>query len=301
MKNSLFATAICAAVGFCVYAEGLVSTQLAPRCDVGISAIRADDPPEAVAKVGNRTKDEGGTATFKLEVEGDYVSFDHALAGATYTNTSKTGTIKPNDIDNVKTFAAPAPVVQPGEQIVCDTAEAASNVMAKAKFMPSAEVAAKLESDEALKIYRDMFTLDVVPTADGKWAVAAFLLYESWTNVVMSAQDATRQIPVAKLAAQEYGKPLENVLLTNCVPGFFYSLFNGATMTDITANISPDDRNILCGTNTTVVIPTISKPGSASGFFLIGVREFPSVVPGEFDTYTNIPHRKPTFPIPPGW
>ena len=139
-----------------------------------------------------------------------------------------------------------------------------------------------------------MFTLDVVPTSDGKWADEAFLLSPDWTNVVESAKAATLQIPVAELAARGYGESLTDVPFTNCVPGFYYSLYDGMTVTNIKANINTDDCNILCGPNTTVVIPVLPHPAPASGFFSIGVLETPSVIPGETETATNLPsHKKP--------
>ena len=251
----------------------------------------------------------GGTAVFELEAENDYISFDHALAGATYAITSKTGAVGTNDVDNVITFTALASVptvVKPGEPIVCDTAEAASNAMAKAVFAPSDEVSEALGSvDGALENYCKMFTKDVVPTSDGKWAVEAFLLPPDWTNVVKSARQATLQMPIAQLAAWRSGDAPISVPLTNCVPGFYYSLYDGAAVTNLKADIRKKNCNALClcDAEKTAVLLEVTPPAACttSGFFTVGVLETPSVIPGETDSYTNIPHQKPTFPIPPGW
>ena len=178
--------------------------------------------------------------------------------------------------------------VTPGEPVTYDTAEAASNAMATAILEPSTDVSAALGSDDARETYRNMFEFDVVPAADGKWAVEAFLKPPDWTNVVESANQATRQIPVAKLAAQEYGTPLKNVPLTNCVPGFYYSLYDGSAVTNVSVDLNEDNRDILCGPGKTVTIPVLSQPSSASGFFAIGVLGVPMVyIPGTDYTITG--------------
>ena len=179
-----------------------------------------------------------------------------------------------------RTGNTPPVSIVPGEPVVFDTALAASNAMAVAVFELRAEVAAALGSDEARRKYRDMFELAVEPTSEGKWAVAAFLRPPDWTNVVMSARSATRQIPVAKIAALELGEVLEDVPLTNCVPGFYYSLYDGVSVTNLKANVNAANCNILCGPNTTVVIPVLPKPSSEAGFFSIGVLESPAVMAG---------------------
>ena len=193
--------------------------------------------------------------------------------------------------------------VTPGEPLVFDTAEAATNAMAAAVVAPSAEVAAALGSDAAIATYCDMFGFDVVPTSGGQWAVVAGLKPEAWSNVVESAQAATLQIPVAELAAWQSGDDPIRVPLTNCVPGFYYSLYDGAAVTNLKADIREKNCNVLCDAEKTAVLLEVTPPAACttSGFFTLGVLETPSVIPGETETYTNIPHRKPTFPIPPGW
>ena len=190
----------------------------------------------------------------------------------------------------IGTYPLGVVAVTPDDPYVCDTAEEASNVLKRAKFTSSVEVARRLggEGSRNLDDYRQMFTLDVVPTSDGKWAVAAFLNPVDWTKVVESAKAATLQIPVAELAARKYGSPLENVPLTNCVPGFYYSLYDGASVTNLKVNVNPLDCNILCGPGTTVVLPVVPQPAPASGFFSIGVLDVPSVIPGETETSTNL-------------
>ena len=226
----------------------------------------------------------------------DFVLADQDVFACAPNDIHKT-TVVSTWFEGEKVYQAVGPVpVAPGESIVSDTAEEASNVLKRAAFTPSANVAERLggEGSTALQTYCGMFTLDVVPTLDGKWAVEALLLPEPWTNVALSAQEATRQIPVEEVAAREYGEPLTDVPLTNCVPGFYYSLYDGVAVTNLKANVNPDDCNVLCGPGTTVLIPVLPQPGPASGFFSIGVLEAPSVIPGVTETVTNLPsHKKP--------
>ena len=169
--------------------------------------------------------------------------------------------------------------ITPGEPVAYDTAEAASNAMTAAILEPRADVSAALGSDDARETYRNMFEFDVVPTSDDKWAVAAFLTPADWTNVVESAQEATRQIPVADIAAWQSGDNPIPVPLTNCVPGFFYSLYDGASVTNIRATMIEKDLNVLCGADKEVLFPEVTKPigGLNAGFFSIGVLEAPGV------------------------
>ena len=175
-----------------------------------------------------------------------------------------------------------AETVTPGTPLgPYDTEAEATEVFGRAVFAPSDAVAAALGSDAAITTYCDMFGLDVVPTSGGKWAVAAYLLPEPWTNLVLSAQEASRQLPVAELALRDYGTPLENVLITNCVPGFYYSLYDGSTVTNLKADVNAANGNILCGPDQKVIVPVLPKPSPAAGFFAIGVLEIPTVyIPG---------------------
>ena len=172
------------------------------------------------------------------------------------------------------------PVV-PGEPVVYDTAEIASNAMATAVIAPSAEVSTALGSDAARGTYCDMFMIDVMPAADGKWAVAALLLPEPWTNVVLSARSATRQIPVEDIAELELGVET-NVTVKGCgVPGFYYSFYSGSTVTNLTALAAEGGRNVLCGQGSDMVFSGVVKPSDAAGFFSIGVKETPGVGPSD--------------------
>lgn len=191
------------------------------------------------------------------------------------------------------THSVDAVPVLPGARIVCDTLEEASNVLKKAELVPSAEVAVALGSDKARQAYRDMFGFDIVPASDGKWAVGAFLKPEEWTNVVKSAQNATLQLPIAALVAWPSGDDPINVRLTDCVPGFYYSLYDGAVVTGLKADFRSENCNILCDAEKTVVLPVVTPPPgcTTSGFFSIGVLEVPSVIPGETETATNLPAR----------
>ena len=173
-------------------------------------------------------------------------------------------------VEDAATTAAVYPELAPGEMYLCDTAEEATNALGRAELKPSDMVAAALGSDEARTTYRNMFFLDIVPTSDDKWAVAALLKPEGWTNVVLSATAATRQIPVAGIAALA-DDATTNVTLVGCEPGFYYTLHDGAVLTGIVPDADAANRDVLCGADGEVVFPAVGKPSDAMGFFRVGV------------------------------
>ena len=123
--------------------------------------------------------------------------------------------------------------------------------------------------------------------------VEAALYPENWTNVVESAQAATLQIPVADLAAMT--EKSREVTVTNCVPGFYYSLYDGFEVTNVT--LDANNRDVICGKEETVTFPAVKKPSDAAGFFSIGVLTVPTVyVTGENSSPTGIPPYLPGHP-----
>ena len=162
--------------------------------------------------------------------------------------------------------------------------------MASADFAPDSNVAVELGiGSAALADYCSKFGMDVVPAADGKWSVAALLEPEPWTNVVLSARAATRQIPVADIAALELGD-VTNVTVVGCVPGFYYSFYSGSTVTNVRAIVSDGGRNVLCGTDEAVEFSGVVKPSDAAGFFSIGVKETSGVKPSDSEPHVPAPH-----------
>ena len=183
--------------------------------------------------------------------------------------------------------AAIAPVTLDKPVGPFDTPEAASNAMAKAVFMPSAAVESKLgEGSPALGTYCDMFGF-AVTGGGGAWSVKAALYPEAWTNVTESASQATRQIPLADIAALPLDTPT-NVTAKGCgVPGFYYSFYSGGAVTNLRALAAEGGRNVLCGADKEVKFDGVVKPSDAAGFFSIGVKEAPGVMPS--DGYRRLP------------
>ena len=175
--------------------------------------------------------------------------------------------------------------VTPGEPLVFDTPEAATNAAMWAELTPSAEVAAVFGGDANAKAaYCAKFGFAVVPTSDDKWAVVAGIKPEAWTNVIESARAATRQIPVADIATVAVGVPT-NVTVEGCIPGFYYSIFGGSTATNLRAFVSEASRNVLCEPNKPVTFSEVVKPSDAAGFFTIGVSATRQLVS---DTVRNV-------------
>ena len=243
-----------------------------------VTAVAADPEASYAVRFDFSYSESGNTVSYAVSTGAEWT-----VLGADIVNpvAAKVATTEFSGCGSFTAFAgqqekAATPLV-PGSALgPFDTAEAASNAMAKVELMPSAEVAAALGSDEARREYCDMFELDVVPTAEGKFGVEAFLKPPEWTNVVMSAHSATRQIPVAKIAALELGTPTE-VTVEGCVPGFYYTIYGGASITNIGMFMSEKCRNVLCEPNKPVTFSEVIKPSDASSFFTIGVLEAPIV------------------------
>ena len=69
--------------------------------------------------------------------------------------------------------------------------------------------------------------------------------------------------------------------VTNCVPGFYYTIYGGSTATNLKAFVSEKSRNVLCVSNKPVTFSGVVKPSDAAGFFTIGVGETPGVQPSD--------------------
>ena len=159
--------------------------------------------------------------------------------------------------------------VTPGFPIEYGTEPAASAAKAVAGITPSVEVAAVLTGDGMVDEYKAKFTAEV-RQEDEKWFLSAELTPVAWTNLMESATAATRQIPVAEIALLS-PEATTNVMLTGCTPGFYYSLYSGATVTNITADAEVENLNVLCGADGVVVFPMVKKPGEDRGFFKVKV------------------------------
>ena len=201
--------------------------------------------------------------------------------------------------------------VTPGVPVVFDTAAEASNALGRAELSPSAEIAAMFGGDadakaaycakfgfavveisDAQTAYCENFDFAVVEVSGGKWALEAVLTPEAWSNVVESAQAATRQIPVADIAALSLDTPTNVAVKACCVPGFYYSVYAGGTVTSLKALAADKARNVLCGPGRDVEFSGVVKPSAAAGFFTIGVREAPDVQPSDG-------HRRLPIIVPP--
>lgn len=169
--------------------------------------------------------------------------------------------------------------VTPGSPIEYDTEAAATAAQAIAVVTPSAAVAEVLTGAGAADGYKAAFTVEVEQVNE-KWVLSALLMPESWTNLVENAAAGTRQIPVAGIAALPMNTTT-NFVLTGCTPGFYYSLYSGATVTNITADAETENLNVLCGADGKVEFPMVKKPSEGAGFFSVGPKTSASVEPGD--------------------
>ena len=159
--------------------------------------------------------------------------------------------------------------VTPGFPIEYASESEALAAKAIAEIVPSESVAAVLTGEGMADGYKAKFTVEV-QQKDGKWFLVAELTPEAWTNLMDNATAAARQIPVAEIA----DLPMEattNVVLTGCMPGFYYSLNSGTALTDIAADAEAENLGVLCGADGVVEFPKVKKPGEGAGFFKVRV------------------------------
>ena len=170
------------------------------------------------------------------------------------------------------------PVAPGGRSGPYTTAEEATNVANRAELVPTDEVLEVLETEEALGAYYESFGFAVTGGGEA-WFVKSVLTPEAWTNVAESAQAATRQIPLADIAALPTdGK--KDVSVTNCVPGFYYTLYGAAGVRALPTTETKYGPK-LSGVSGEVTFPEVVKPSDAAGFFSIGAKETPGVQPSD--------------------
>ena len=223
---------------------------------------------------------ENERGSIKVGKWADFVLADQDVFACAVTNIAKTAVVS-TWFEGERVYQAGVPVT-PGTAIgPFDTAEEATNAAKNAVLVPRPEVEAKLgKGSDGLRTYCKMFGFAVGSAEGGKWSVEAALYPEDWTNVVRSAQAATRQIPVAEIAALELGVAT-NVTVEGCVPGFYYTLYGDPAVTNLRALVSETSRNVLCEPGKPVKFSEVTKPSDAAGFFSVGVMLAPGVGPSD--------------------
>ena len=173
------------------------------------------------------------------------------------------------DVDGDNGTLALYCVVTTETPILFATAEEATNALPCAIFVPSAEVSDVLDSDVARERYVGWFRLDVVSKTSDEWYIKATLTDAAKTALAETVAAATRQIPVADIAAMA-NNATTNVTVAGCEPGFYYTLYGGQGLTAL-----PETGTVygpsICSVDGKVSFPTVAKPSDAAGFFSIGV------------------------------
>ena len=165
----------------------------------------------------------------------------------------------------------PMEKVTPGDEAKSyATVEEAESAASRAVLIPTDEVLTALEEDAAIRTYCEMFDF-VVTGGGGSWSVKAVLTPEARESVAESVSQATRQIPLAEIAALPTDGA-KTVSVTNCVPGFYYSLHGAAEVRALpTTGMKYETKP--CGVAGEVTFPAVKKPSDAAGFFTIDVKE----------------------------
>ena len=234
------------------------------------------------ADIGSGAEGSGGTLTISGgAINASRMDGSIAISGGIFST-------KPNDswlatarsivpnMDGTTADVYPWRVVASNAMVMLDsplgpyeTAAEATNVMAAAVFLPSEEVLGVLSAGAARGRYAGWFSLGVASKAADEWYVEAMLTDAAKTNLAETATAATRQIPVAGIAALAENATT-NVTLVGCEPGFYYTLYGGPELADLSTT-GAKYWSELCDADGTFAIPVVSKPSEAAGFFTIGV------------------------------
>ena len=213
---------------------------------------------------------ENERGSIKVGKWADFVLADRDVFECAATDIGKTRVVS-TWFEGEKVYEAPesVPVTPGAPQGPFDRAVDATNAMMQAAFAPSEEVAAVLTTSAARTRYAGWFSLAVTSKGTSEWYVEAALTDAGKTNLAETAAEATRQIPVAAIAALEENATT-NVTVTGCESGFYYSLYGGQGLTAL-----PETGTVygpeLCNAEGKVEFPAVAKPSDAAGFFTIGV------------------------------
>ena len=162
-------------------------------------------------------------------------------------------------------------VVSPGVPLgPYETAEEATNAWASVEFVPSEDVADVLTTGDARRRYAGWFDLDITSKGADEWYVEAEPSDAAKTRLAETATTATRQIPVAEIAALTEGT--KDVTVEGCEPGFYYTLRGSESLGGLEGLEGLDVYvSEPCGVDGKTVFPEVAKPSDAAGFFTIGV------------------------------
>ena len=156
-----------------------------------------------------------------------------------------------------------------------DSSGAAFAAMLANPLTPTDDVLAALENSELTKDdYLKMFVFTSYQSDDGKYYFTYVLTEQATSNLVQSANEMAADIDLAEISALPPGTT-SSLTVEGGIPGFYYSLLDGAALADIAPDANEKNRNVFCDKDGKVVFPEVKKPSDEAGFFKIGVRERP--------------------------
>lgn len=157
-----------------------------------------------------------------------------------------------------------------------DTALAAFFAASDNPLTPTDEVRAALEHSEFTEDdYIRMFVFKSYQSDDGKYYITYVLTEKATNDLVQSANAMAADIDLAEIAALPSGET-SSLTVGGGVPGFYYSLLDGAAIADIAPDANEMNLDVLCDKDGKVSFPKVKKPSDAAGFFAISVSPEPT-------------------------
>ena len=137
-------------------------------------------------------------------------------------------------------------------------------------FAPAPAVEAVLKDSSVLTVegYKAMFAPVIYPSGD-QYRVMYDLSADGTNDLNQSIHAVVTNINLAAIAAAS--ESVAEMSLMGGLPGFYYTLFTSAAVTDVTMAESRDANNsdVLCDKTGTVTFKNVKKPSDAAGFFTV--------------------------------
>ena len=137
-------------------------------------------------------------------------------------------------------------------------------------FAPAPVVEAVLKDSTVLTVegYKAMFAPVIYPSGD-QYRVMYDLSADGTNDLNQSIHAVVTNIDLAAITAAS--ESVAEMSLKGGLPGFYYTLFTSAAVTDVTMSESRDAANsdVLCDKTGTVTFKNVKKPSDAAGFFTV--------------------------------
>lgn len=161
--------------------------------------------------------------------------------------------------------------IAPGESVLFASEAAAEKARSNGGvyYVIAEDVAKKLLTDGARANYRRMFE-DAIVKIGASYAVEIILTSSAQSQLLDSVNAMTRTIDVQEIASWD-SETKNSLKLEGGIPGFYYTLNTGKSVTEILPDGTDANRDVLCDSDGSVTFPAVRKPSPEAGFFSLRV------------------------------